>query len=182
MPKHRAQPVDNLLNCGLNGRMILISRHARTEKESKLSECRNGLDLNVVMYSIIIDAFCKDKKLDTARALFNNLSSNGLHSNVKTYTMMIQGLCEECLLDEAKDLFVKMEQNGCLATDVTHSTIIHRFIGQQKCYEVLVLLEEMIGRGFMPDASTFSLVVDLISTEGQDFALKEMIKKFMAIG
>ncbi|KAF5958928.1 hypothetical protein HYC85_000137 [Camellia sinensis] len=177
MPKHTVHTSYAILLDGL-------CKNGRISKALSLFHVmeRNGLDLNVVMYSIIIDAFCKDKKLDTARALFNNLSSNGLHSNVKTYTMMIQRLCKECLLDEAKDLFVKMEQNGCLANDVTHSTIIQRFIGQQKCYEVLVLLDEMIGRGFMPDASTVSLVVDLISTKGQDFALKEMIKKFMAIG
>ncbi|THG14646.1 hypothetical protein TEA_023839 [Camellia sinensis var. sinensis] len=140
---------------------------------------RNGLDLDVVMYSILINTFCKDKKLDTARALFNNLSSKGLHPDVKTYTMMIHGLCKEGLLHEAKELFVKMEHSGCLADDVTYNTIIRGFIRQHKCYEALILTEEMVQRGFSADASTFPLIVDILSTKGQDPALQEVIQKFM---
>ncbi|CAL5422479.1 unnamed protein product [Camellia sinensis] len=139
----------------------------------------NSLHLNVVMYNILIDAFCKDKKLDTARALFNNLSSKGLQPDVKTYTTMIQGFCEEGLLHEAKELFVKMEHNGCLPDDVTYNTIIRGFIGQHKCYEALILVEEMVQRGFSADASNSSLIIDILSTKGQDPALQEVIKKFM---
>ncbi|THF96304.1 putative pentatricopeptide repeat-containing protein At1g12700, mitochondrial [Camellia sinensis] len=114
----------------------------------------NGLDLNVVMYSILIDAFCKYKKLDTARALFSNLSSKGLDPNVKTYTMMIQD-------------------------DVTYNTIIRGYIGQHKCYEALILVQEMVQRGFSIDASNSSLIIDILSTKRQDPTLREVIKKFM---
>ncbi|CAL5420023.1 unnamed protein product [Camellia sinensis] len=92
---------------------------------------------------------------------------------------MIQGLCEEGLLYEAKELFVKMEQNHCLPSDVTYNTVIRGFIEQHKCYEALILVEEMVQRGFSIDASTFPLIVDILSTKGQDPALQEVIKKFM---
>ncbi|CAL5351065.1 unnamed protein product [Camellia sinensis] len=93
--------------------------------------------------------------------------------------MMIRGLCEEGLLHEAKELFVKMEQSGCLPNDVTYNTIIRGFIGQHKCYEALILVEEMVQRGFSADAFNFPLIVDILSTKGQDPALREVIKKFM---
>ncbi|KAF5941785.1 hypothetical protein HYC85_019427 [Camellia sinensis] len=140
---------------------------------------RNNLVLNIVTYNILIDGFCKVKKVDSARAIFNNLSSKGLHPNVRTYNMMIQGLFEEGLLHEAKELFVKMEQNCCLANDVTYNTIIRGFIRQHKCYEALILVQEMVQRGFSADASTFPLIVNILSTKEQDLALQEVIKKFM---
>ncbi|KAF5962200.1 hypothetical protein HYC85_003409 [Camellia sinensis] len=139
----------------------------------------NGLDVDVVMYTVFIDGFCKVKNLDTARDISNKLSSSGgLHPDVKACTRMIQGLCEEGLLDEAKKLFVKMEKNSGLPNDVNYKTIIGGFLGQQKCYEALVLLEKMLQKGFSPDASTSSLIVDLISTRGQDPTLQDVIKKF----
>ncbi|GMP85239.1 hypothetical protein CsSME_00038475 [Camellia sinensis var. sinensis] len=92
---------------------------------------------------------------------------------------MIQGFCEEGLLREAKELFVKMEHNGCLPNDVTYNTIIRGFIGQHKCYEALILVEEMVQRGISADASNSSLVIDILLTKGQDPALQEVIKKFM---
>ncbi|CAL5351199.1 unnamed protein product [Camellia sinensis] len=139
----------------------------------------NRLHLDIVKHNILINAFCKDKKLDTARALFSNLSSKGLKPDVKTYTTMIHGFCKEGLLHEAKELFVKMEHNGCLPNDVTYNTIIRGFIGQHKCYEALILVEEMVQRGFSVDASNSSLIIDILSTKGQDSALQEVIKKFM---
>ncbi|XP_028114903.1 pentatricopeptide repeat-containing protein At3g22470, mitochondrial-like [Camellia sinensis] len=150
-------------------------------------------------YGILLDGLCKNGHisealslfhvmesnslhldiLDTARALFSNLSSKGLQPDVKTYTTMIQGFCEEGLLHDAKELFVKMEHNGCLPNDVTYNTIIRGFIGQHKCYEALILVEEMVQRGFSANASNSSLVIDILSTKGQDPALQEVIKKYM---
>ncbi|XP_028082872.1 pentatricopeptide repeat-containing protein At1g62930, chloroplastic-like [Camellia sinensis] len=121
----------------------------------------------------------QDKKLDTTRAFFHNLSSKGLQPNVKSYTMMIKGLCEKGLLHEAKELFLKMEQNGCLADDVAYNTIIQGFVRRHKCYEALILVEDMVQRDFSTDASIFPLIIDILSTKGQDPALQEVIKKFM---
>lgn len=118
-------------------------------------------------------------KLDTAREIFSNLSSKGIHPDVKTYTIMIQGLCEEGLLHEARELFVKMEQNGCLPDDVTFNMIVRGFLGHQEFQVALMLIQEMIGKGFSVDVSTSALIVDLISANGPDPALQELIKKFM---
>ncbi|GFY84978.1 hypothetical protein Acr_03g0017520 [Actinidia rufa] len=139
---------------------------------------RNGLYRDVFMYSILIDAFSKDKKLYSARDLFNQPFAKGLRPDVKTYTMMIRGLCEEGRLFDAKELFVIMEQNGCLRNEVTYNTIIRGFLGQHKCYESLLLLEEMTGNGFSPDASTSSLILDQILTKGQDPAIQEKDIRF----
>ncbi|KAE9455769.1 hypothetical protein C3L33_12330, partial [Rhododendron williamsianum] len=68
--------------------------------------------LDVVMYSILIDALCKNKKPDNARDLFIELSSKGLQLDFNTYDIMICGLRKEGFFDEAKELSVKMEQNG----------------------------------------------------------------------
>ncbi|CAL5413487.1 unnamed protein product [Camellia sinensis] len=119
------------------------------------------------------------KSLILQGPFFHNLSSKGLQPNVKSYTMMIKGLCEEGLLHEAKELFLKMEQNGCLADDVAYNTIIQGFVRRHKCYEALILVEDMVQRDFSTDASIFPLIIDILSTKGQDPALQEVIKKFM---
>ncbi|KAI8561104.1 hypothetical protein RHMOL_Rhmol04G0311000 [Rhododendron molle] len=90
----------------------------------------NGLDIDVVQYSILIDALCKDKKMDHARDLFKKLSSKGLYPNVKTYNIMIRGFCTQGLLDEAKEFFVEMEQNGCFPDGGTYNLIIQGFLAR----------------------------------------------------
>ncbi|KAG5554397.1 hypothetical protein RHGRI_012054 [Rhododendron griersonianum] len=138
-----------------------------------------GLGLNVVMYNILIDAFCKNKDLDNARDLFIKLSSKGLQPNFITYNIMIRGLCKQGFLDEAKELLVKMEQNGVLPGSGTYNTIIQGFVEQHKLHEAMVLFEEMVGRCISPHAATFCMIKDLISNQGYDLALQEVITKFM---
>jgi pentatricopeptide repeat protein len=67
------------------------------------------LDLNIMIYNILIDGMCHVGKLTTATELFNSLPTKGFQVDVWTYTIMIKGLCKERLLNEARELFEKME-------------------------------------------------------------------------
>jgi pentatricopeptide repeat protein len=53
------------------------------------------LDLNIVIYNILIDGTFHVGKLSTTRELFNSLPTKGFQDDVWTYTIMIKGLCEE---------------------------------------------------------------------------------------
>ncbi|XP_057489489.1 pentatricopeptide repeat-containing protein At1g62914, mitochondrial-like [Actinidia eriantha] len=108
---------------------------------------RNGLYLDVFMYSILIDALCKDKKLYTARDLFNQLSAKGLHH------------------DDTRMVACEMRS---LTTPSSED-----FLANARGYGALLLLEEMTGKGFSTDASISSLIVDQILTKGQDPAIQE---------
>ncbi|KAE9454979.1 hypothetical protein C3L33_13119, partial [Rhododendron williamsianum] len=133
----------------------------------------NRLDIDVVNYTILIDALCKDKNMDHARDLFNKLSSKGLYPDVKTYNIMIRGFCYEGLLNKAKEFFVEMEKNGCFPDGCTCNVIIRGFLARKKYSEAMVLLEEMVAKGFSANASTASWIVNLWSTKKQDSALQE---------
>ncbi|CAI9111871.1 OLC1v1012200C1 [Oldenlandia corymbosa var. corymbosa] len=64
----------------------------------------DGVELDVAVYTIIIDGFCKSGRLDEAWDMFHSLSLKGFDPDVKTYTAMIEGLCMESLVEEAKNL------------------------------------------------------------------------------
>jgi pentatricopeptide repeat protein len=70
------------------------------------------LDLNIVIYNILIDNTCHVRKLTTAREFFNSLPIKGFQADVWTYTIMIKGLSKDGLLNEVRELFEKMEENG----------------------------------------------------------------------
>ncbi|KAE9455410.1 hypothetical protein C3L33_12688, partial [Rhododendron williamsianum] len=111
--------------------------------------------IDVVNYTILIDALCKDKNMDHVRDLFNKHSSKGLYPDVKTYNIMIRGFCYKGLLNEAKEFFVEMEWNGCFLDGCTYNVIIRGF-KRKKYSEAMALLEEMVAKGFSTNASTAS--------------------------
>ncbi|KAL3631016.1 hypothetical protein CASFOL_024000 [Castilleja foliolosa] len=60
--------------------------------------------------NVVMSALCQAKKLDAARAIFNDLASKGLQPNEITYTTLIEGCRQNGLREEAKDILLKMEQ------------------------------------------------------------------------
>ncbi|KAK8643805.1 hypothetical protein V6N13_013082 [Hibiscus sabdariffa] len=68
----------------------------------------NGLELDIVPYSILMDGLCKARHINVAKELFYKLLENGLKPHVYTCTIMINGFLKEGLLDEAYQLFRSM--------------------------------------------------------------------------
>nr|XP_017241253.1 PREDICTED: pentatricopeptide repeat-containing protein At1g62930, chloroplastic-like [Daucus carota subsp. sativus] len=81
---------------------------------------------------------------------------------------MLQGFCQEGLFEEAKILLSEMETSGCLHDDVTYNTIIRGSLFNKRYEEAVVLTENMRAHKFSEDASTTSMVVDLLHKEEQE--------------
>ena len=91
---------------------------------------------------------------------------------------MIDGLCQEGLFDEAKELLVRMEECGCVPNVVTYNVVVQGFLKGSQYNEALLLMEKMVGRGFSPDASTISMLKDILPTRRQDPKFLDMIQNF----
>ncbi|WOH13885.1 hypothetical protein DCAR_0933398 [Daucus carota subsp. sativus] len=132
-----------------------------------MMECE-GIVHDIQIHNILIDGLCKIRKLNKARIIFDKLASSGLQPDVITHNIMIRGLCQEGLFEEAKELLSKMETSICLPNDVTYNTIIRGSLLNKRYEEAAVLIENMRARKFSEDASTTSMVLDLLSKEEQD--------------
>ncbi|CAN1342569.1 Pentatricopeptide repeat-containing protein At1g63150 [Linum perenne] len=83
--------------------------------------------------------------------MFTRLSGDeSLHPDVFTYTTVIDGLCRHSLVDEAYDLFRKMHKDPL---------------------EAVSLIQEMVSKGFSADATTLSLLLELLPKNQLDHPL-----------
>jgi pentatricopeptide repeat protein len=85
---------------------------------------------------------------------------------------MIKGLLKEGLSDEAYDLFRKMEDDGFLPNSCSYNVMIQGFLQNQDSSTAIRLIDEMVGKRFSVNLSTFQMLLDL---ESQD----EIISQFM---
>ncbi|KAI8561099.1 hypothetical protein RHMOL_Rhmol04G0310500 [Rhododendron molle] len=113
-----------------------------------------GIIPSTLTFSIFLDGLCKNGHIAFALSLFHTMESN------RTYNIMIGGFCYEGLLNKAKEFFVEMEQKGFFPDGCTYNVIIRGFLAR-KYSEALVLLKEMVAKGFPADASTVSWIVNL---------------------
>ena len=51
-----------------------------------------GCSLDVFSYNILINGYCKSKKIDEAKRLFHEMSNKGIIPNVVAYNTLIDGL------------------------------------------------------------------------------------------
>ncbi|MBA0639844.1 hypothetical protein Goklo_022848, partial [Gossypium klotzschianum] len=116
---------------------------------------KQGIKPNVVTYSILIDALCKQGMISKAEDIVGIMTKQGIKPNVVTYdmwnsglqldtifyTILIDGLCKAghievakelfCQLsrlpDEAYRLFKSMGDNDCLPNSCCYNVIIRGF-------------------------------------------------------
>ncbi|KAJ6380098.1 hypothetical protein OIU76_016701 [Salix suchowensis] len=78
---------------------------------------------------------------------------------------MISGLLRRGLSGEAYELFRKMAVLGCLPNGCTYNVVIQGFLRNGDASNAGRLMEEMVGRGFSADSSTFQMLSDLESRD-----------------
>jgi pentatricopeptide repeat protein len=135
------------------------------------------LELNIVIYNILIDGMCNARKLTTARELFNTLPTKGFQANVRTFTIMIKAFCKEGLLNEARELFEKMLENCCSPNHVTYNTVIQGFLHHNETSWVVKYIQMMVDKGFLANATTATILIDLLTTNQADKTLQDFFLK-----
>ncbi|KAF7151149.1 hypothetical protein RHSIM_Rhsim02G0051600 [Rhododendron simsii] len=95
------------------------------------------------------------------------------------YNTMICGLCEVALLDEAEELLLQMDKDGCPPNDLTFNVVVRAFLKRGDRHMVKIHLQETINMNFKPDVSTMSMVVELLTVDGEDSNFLQMIQSLV---
>ncbi|KAL1801870.1 hypothetical protein ACET3Z_030517 [Daucus carota] len=151
---------------------ILVNAYC---KQGRTKDAQDVIDImieksvppDVITYSTLMDGYCLTGKMDRALEVLNTMRSNGIAPDCYSYTILINGYCQGGLFEEAKILLSEMETSGCLPDDVTYNTIIRGSLLNKRYEEAVVLIENMRAHNFSADASTTSMVVDLLPKEEQ---------------
>ncbi|KAJ0716928.1 putative tetratricopeptide-like helical domain superfamily [Helianthus annuus] len=133
-----------------------------------------GCKPNVVVYSTIIDSLCKDKLIEDASKLFNEMVfAKGIQPDVITYNSLIHGLCNLCRWDEVSKLLKEMEDLRISPNFQTFSILVDAFCKDGRVDEAEAVIDIMVERGEAPDIVTYSSLIDGYCLRG------EMIKARM---
>jgi len=97
--------------------------------------------------------------------LFSKLSVKGLQPTFRMYTTIINALCKEGLVGEAFEAFRKMEEDSYSPDEWSYNVIIGGFLQHKDASRAVQLIGEMRDKGFLADAHTEALVMDLLSND-----------------
>ncbi|RVX12251.1 Pentatricopeptide repeat-containing protein [Vitis vinifera] len=108
-------------------------------------DAEKGTIPEVVIYTAVVEGFCKARQLNDAVRIFRKMQNNGISPNAFSYTVLIRGMYKGNRLDIAVDFCVEMLEAGHSPNVATLVDLIHEFCkekGVEEAKNVIVTLKQ----------------------------------------
>ncbi|KAD0741465.1 hypothetical protein R6Q59_016121 [Mikania micrantha] len=133
---------------------------------------KNGLKIDLVLGSALIDMYSKCGSIDVAVQLFNMLSQK----NTITWNSIINGLAIHGRANEALRYFTKMQESGIHPNDVTYISVLTACSHAGLVDKGWLLFNEMVHiKGLAPRMEHYGCMVDLLGRAGLLKEAEELI-------
>ncbi|KAK3139670.1 hypothetical protein QOZ80_5AG0387480 [Eleusine coracana subsp. coracana] len=173
-----------------------ILRDARTAEDVEnsvkdfLGGCSDQGHLPLQVYTTVIRGLGREKRLDAALAVVENLKSRGGGCvNQFVYNCLL-GAVKNCgEFGRIEDILADMEAQGVTPNIVTLNTLMSIYVQQGKIDDVFKVYADIEDCGLVPTAATYSTVMSAYKKAGDAFGainffvkLKEMCEKGELVG
>ncbi|KAF3454277.1 hypothetical protein FNV43_RR04724 [Rhamnella rubrinervis] len=136
-------------------KLVLEAELLFMEMESK------GLYIDKVMYTTLINGYCKNKKMEMAMRVFLRMLKTGCEPDICTCNTLIQGYMKLHLYDKGRAIFKQMTEWGMQPDVSTYGIMINENCKKGKIDYALVLLNDMVNMmdgGVVPDHVLFLIL------------------------
>ncbi|KAG5598932.1 hypothetical protein H5410_030302 [Solanum commersonii] len=139
--------------------------------------------LSLLRYSIVVDALCKDRNLDAAisllnemkqkdippnilgqwekvKTLFSEMVSLNIYPNVQIFNILIDGLCKERKVEDAKEVMKHMVEKGVEPNIITYNAIIDGYCLRGQLDRVRRIFDSLIDKGIEPSIISYNILIN----------------------
>ncbi|XP_013693921.1 putative pentatricopeptide repeat-containing protein At1g02420 [Brassica napus] len=157
--KHQFQPDLHTFNILLSGWRSSEEAEAFFQEMTK----EKGLKPDVVTYNSLIDVYCKDRAMDNAYKLIDQMRDEDVTPDVITYTTIIGGLGLIGQPDKAREVLKEMKEYGCYPDVPAYNAAIRNYCIARRLGDADKLVDEMVKKGLSPNATTYNLFFRVLS-------------------
>ncbi|GKV50998.1 hypothetical protein SLEP1_g57676 [Rubroshorea leprosula] len=126
-------------------------------------EFKELIPLTSICFDILINGFCKAKKLEDARKIMDEMEKHGYQPNVASYTSFIDAYSRERDRSKVDAVLDEMQEKGCKPNIVTYTLIMKARCEAGEITQALAVYEKIKSDGCLPDNSFFSLLISILS-------------------
>ncbi|CAJ2628918.1 unnamed protein product [Trifolium pratense] len=107
---------------------------------------------DVVAHTAIVEAYANAGQPKEALKAYMRMLASGVCPNAYTYAVLIRGLVGDGkFLKDGKKYVLEMMEKGMRPNAETYAAVFEGLVREEKMDEAVKLLEEMKGKGFVPD-------------------------------
>ncbi|AAB60724.1 F21M12.7 gene product [Arabidopsis thaliana] len=141
-----------------------------------------GFPLNVYVFNILMNKFCKEGNISDAQKVFDEITKRSLQPTVVSFNTLINGYCKVGNLDEGFRLKHQMEKSRTRPDVFTYSALINALCKENKMDGAHGLFDEMCKRGLIPNDVIFTTLIHGHSRNGEIDLMKESYQKMLSKG
>ena len=104
-----------------------------------------------MIYTAVVEGFCKAQKFDDAQRIFRKMQNNGIVPNAFSYTMLIQGLYNGKKLEDVLEFCVEMLEAGHSPNLTTFAGLVDGFCREKGLEEAKSEIVTLREKGFFFD-------------------------------
>lgn len=124
---------------------ILCKRRWIVEAETLFREMQSqGFFVDKVMYTSLINGYCKDKKMKMTMQVYSSMLKTGCELDTYTCNTTVHGFTNVGLFDKTCVLYNQMIDQGMQPNVVTHHIMINNYCKERKVDCTLMLLNNMV--------------------------------------
>lgn len=117
-----------------------------------------GLERNTETMNVLLDALCKEKKVEVAREIFLVLNPHIL-PDAYTFNIFVHGWCSVRRIDEAMWTIEEMKAQGFAPSVITYTTVLEAYCKQRNFRRVYEVLDLMGSQGCHPNVITYTMIM-----------------------
>ncbi|XP_037478265.1 pentatricopeptide repeat-containing protein At1g06710, mitochondrial-like [Triticum dicoccoides] len=127
-----------------------------------------GCNPNPSLFNSLVHTYCNAEDYAYAYKLFNRMNNCGCPPGYVVYNIFIGSICgrEELpnleLLDLAEKVYEEMLVASCVLNKVNTANFARCLCGVGKFEKAFQIMKEMMRKGFVPDASTYTKVITFL--------------------
>ncbi|XP_058754122.1 pentatricopeptide repeat-containing protein At4g38150-like [Vicia villosa] len=150
---HKMRSGDGLLNHAVKMFDALSKQGLTHEALELFGQIKDkGQMPDVVAHTAIIEAYANAGQPKEAHKAYMRMLASGVFPNAYTYAVLIKGLAGNGkFLKDAKNYVVEMFEKGMRPNAETYTSVFEGLVKEKKMDEAVQLMEEMKGKGFVPD-------------------------------
>ena len=143
---------------------------------------KSGIDLNVYTLNIMVNALCKDRKINNVKSFLLKIEEKGVFPDIVTSNTLINSYCREGLLDEAFEVMNSMPGKGLKPGLFTYNAIINGLCKKGKYARAKEVLDEMLCNGLSPDTATYNTLLVEICRKDNIMEAEEFFNEMLCRG
>ncbi|KAM7490324.1 hypothetical protein LguiA_033245 [Lonicera macranthoides] len=171
---------------------ILIRRFARagmvvpairTYKYASNLDLIRDSNLEMSLFEILLDSFCKERHVKAASEYFarkRQLDPSWIPST-RVYNILLNGWFRSRKLKHAERLWVEMKKENVKPSVVTYGTLVEGYCRMRRVEVAIELIDEMKQEGIEPNAIVYNPIIDALGEAGRFKEVLGMMERFLVL-